>query len=92
MPCIRPSVPTTPPACTSRLFAHFPYETAQTESFGNDFRSLLLMLNVAVNFPGLWWWGYFLPGMGKIPGGNCWHCLPQLQGDKWPHVEGVSKP
>jgi len=50
------------------------------------------MFNIAVNFPGLWWWGYSQFGMEKISGSNCWHCLPRLQGDKWTHVEGVRKP
>ena len=38
--------------------------TCHTSHFklrGNDFRSLLLMSNIAVNFPGLWWWDYFVP-------------------------------
>lgn len=50
------------------------------------------MFNIAVNFPGLWWWGYFQFGMEKIPGSNCWHCLPCLQRDKRTHMEGVRKP
>lgn len=73
----------------SSLSAHFPYEIAW-EFCGNDFRPWLLLFDIAVNFPGLGWCGFFLPQMRTIPGDNCWHCLPQMQGDTRGSEESAS--